>query len=183
MKKYQIYFYAFLFSLIIVISNYAVQFNIGSNEYLTYGALTYPFSFLLLDILSEKNDKRDVLHIVKYGILFAFIPSFLLAQPLIAIASICSFFISQPLDVVIFFLLKKICPKLWWVRNNISTIIAQFFDTMIFYHIAFILTWSWDKIVLTAMVDFSIKILLSVINTPFFYLLAIKIKHNILFKS
>lgn len=180
MKKTCIFLYALLFALIIVASNYAVQFNIGFSEYITYGALIYPFSFLLLDILSEKNTKKDVLNIVKYGVILAFIPSLLLAQPLIAIASISSFFISQPLDVTIFFILKRLFPKLWWIRNNISTIIAQFFDTMIFYHIAFIVSWEWEKIILTAMIDFSIKIILSIINTPFFYLFAIKIKHRIL---
>ena len=179
MKKSQIYFYGLLFALIVLLSNYAVQFNVGSIEYLTYGALIYPFSFLLLDILSEKNTKKDVLSVVRYGVLLAFIPSLLLAQPLIAISSICSFLISQPLDVIIFFVLKKIFPKLWWVRNNVSTVIAQFFDTMIFYHIAFMLVWSWDKIILTAMIDFFIKIVLSILNTPFFYLFAVRLKRSI----
>ena len=170
----KIYYYAILFSIIIVISNYAVQFNI--SEYLTYGALTYPFSFLLLDVLSEKNNKEYVLKVVKYGVLFSFIPSMLLSEPRIALASVSAFFISQPLDVVVFFFVKKLMPKLWWFRNNISTIIAQFFDTLIFYHIAFLFQWEWKTIIITACIDFSIKIVLSVVNTPLFYLFAIKIK-------
>lgn len=169
----QIIVYSVIFAIIVVFSNYAVQFQIG-DSYLTYGALTYPFSFLLLDILSEKNHKKDVLKVLKFGIFFAFIPSLFVSEPRIAIASICAFMISQNIDVNMFFLLKKRLPKLWWLRNNASTIIAQFFDTMIFFHIAFLGEKSVSECVLMALFDFGIKIILSILNTPFFYVLAIK---------
>lgn len=170
--------YSVIFAVIVVLSNIAVQFQIG-DFYLTYGALTYPFSFLLLDILSEKNHKKDVLKVLKYGIFFAFIPSFFLSEPQIAIASICAFIVSQTIDVNVFFLFKNKLPKLWWLRNNASTIIAQFFDTMIFFHIAFFGVKSIKECVLMALFDFGIKIILSVINTPFFYLLAIRMKNKV----
>lgn len=169
----QIFIFSAIFALIIVASNFAVQFQIGST-YLTYGALSYPLSFLLLDILSEKNSKRNVLKILRYGLILAFIPSLFLSQPQIAIASICAFFISQPLDIHLFFYFKKRLPRLWWLRNNASTIIAQFFDTMIFFNIAFWGDKSPLECALMALLDFSVKVALSLINTPFFYALAIK---------
>lgn len=169
----KIIIFATIFALIIVASNFAVQFQIATS-YLTYGALTYPLSFLLMDILSEKNSKRDVLKILRYGLILAFFPSLFIAEPRIAIASICAFFISQPLDIHLFFYFKKRLPHLWWLRNNASTIIAQFFDTMIFFHIAFLGAKSLTECVLMALFDFSVKIALSLINTPFFYALAIK---------
>lgn len=169
----KIIIFATIFALIIVASNFAVQFQIAAS-YLTYGALTYPLSFLLMDILSEKNSKRDVLKILRYGLILAFFPSLFIAEPRIAIASICAFFISQPLDIHLFFYFKKRLPRLWWLRNNASTIIAQFFDTMIFFHIAFLGAKSLTECVLMALFDFSVKIALSLINTPFFYALAIK---------
>ncbi|RAX53906.1 hypothetical protein CCY99_05445 [Helicobacter sp. 16-1353] len=173
-----IFITAFIFAFIVVLANYSVQFKIGSS-YLTYGALIYPFSFLFLDILSEKYNKKDVLKMLRYGILFAFLPSFFISQPSVAIASIFAFFISQHLDVYIFFMLKKLFPKLWWLRNNASTIIAQFFDTMIFFHIAFLATWGFKAVVISALLDFSVKIILSLINTPFFYIFAIRVKNKI----
>lgn len=48
------------FALIIIVANYSVQYPILGSP-LTYGALTYPISFLLMDILSEKYSKAQVL--------------------------------------------------------------------------------------------------------------------------
>ncbi len=181
MTKKQILIYGAIFACIVVFSNFAVQFQIA-HTYLTYGALTYPFSFLMLDILSEKNPKREVLKVLRLGILLAFIPSLFLSEPIIAIASICAFTISQPIDVSLFFFFKKRLPRLWWLRNNASTITAQFFDTFVFFAIAFL----WDKspaeVVLMALFDFSIKIALSVADTPLFYLFAIRVRNKILFR-
>lgn len=174
-------FFAFLFTIIFILANYFVQFNIGSSN-LTYGAIIYPFSFLLLDILSEKYNKKDVFKIVRYGVILSFIPSFIISQPSIAIASFCAFFVSQHLDVYIFFALKKLFPKLWWLRNNASTIIAQLFDTLIFFTIAFWLTHSWEWIIITALLDFCVKIISSFASTPFFYIFAIRTKYKILAK-
>lgn len=179
MSNKSIVIFGLFFASIVVISNYAVQFQIA-NTYLTYGALSYPFSFLFLDILSEKNEKRDVLKVLRFGVLFAFIPSLFLSEPRIAIASICAFLISQPLDVFIFYFFKKAFPKLWWLRNNASTMSAQFFDTMIFFHIAFYGTRSYEELLFMALFDFSIKVILSIVDTPFFYIFAIKIKRKIL---
>lgn len=178
MSLKSILFFAISFAFIIIASNYLVQFQIGST-YLTYGALTYPFSFLLLDVLSEKNNKKDVIKMLRYGILLAFLPSIFISQPLIAIASICAFFISQHIDVYFFYIFKKVFPKLWWLRNNASTIIAQFFDTMIFFHIAFLSIWGWKAVIISALLDFSVKIILSIINTPLFYIFAIRVKNKI----
>ncbi len=172
--------FACIFTIIFVLANYAVQFNIGSSN-LTYGALVYPISFVLLDVLSEKYHKKDVIRIVRYGVLLSFIPSFFISQPSIAIASICAFLVSQHLDVYIFFALKKMFPKLWWLRNNLSTIIAQLFDTLIFFHIAFWFEQSWSWILITALLDFSIKVISSFASTPFFYIFAIRVKRNIVF--
>ena len=181
MTRRQMLIYGAIFAIIVVFSNYAVQFQIG-NTYLTWGAISYPFSFLMLDILSEKNPKRDVLKALRFGIFFAFIPSLFLSEPRFAIASICAFIISQPIDVNLFFFFKKRLPKLWWLRNNASTIVAQFFDTMIFFTLAFFVMGekNLSEVVLMALFDFSVKIALSIMDTPFFYLFAIKIRQKIL---
>lgn len=170
---------AALFAAIIALANFTVQFSIGGS-YLTYGAVVYPFSFLLLDVVSEKYGRKTVLKILKMGILLAFLPSFFVATPSIALASICAFFVSQSLDVHFFFLFKRLFPRLWWLRNNASTIIAQFFDTMIFFSIAFLAEWGLKGVILAGLSDFSVKIFLSLANTPFFYILAVRVKGRIL---
>lgn len=175
MQKTAILLYACVLASIVVLSNYCVQFRIY-DSYLTYGALTYPISFLLLDILSEKYERREVLKVLKYGIILAFIPSFFISAPLIAIASISAFCISQPLDVFLFYACKKYFPRFWWLRNNLSTIIAQFFDTIIFFSIAFWLNFGFQEIIFMALFDFSIKIALSLLDTPFFYIFAIRLR-------
>ncbi len=78
MTKKAIIIYSILFSIIIVLANYTVQFPI--NEWLTYGAIMFPFSFFLADILSEKYSREEVLNIIKYGILIAVIPTIIIAE-------------------------------------------------------------------------------------------------------
>ena len=166
---------AIVLGVIIIIANYTVQFNIASTP-LTFGALTYPFSFLLLDILSEKYPKKEVIKVLTLGLLIAFYPSYLSATPNIALASIAAFCISQPLDITLFYMFKKYFPKLWWLRNTASSIIAQFVDTLLFFGIAFFGARAFGECIEMAMADYTIKALLIVANTPLFYLIAIKAK-------
>ena len=130
MSKKQIALYSFLFSIIIVVANYTVQFPI--NEWLTYGAIMFPFSFLFADILSEKYSKEEVLEIIKYGVLIAIIPTVLIADWRIAFASLSCLIVSQYINVRIFMFFKQRFINLWWLRSGGSTIIAQLFDTFIF---------------------------------------------------
>lgn len=163
-----------LFALIIVASNYLVGIQI-SNTALTYGALTYPFSFLLMEVLSEKYNRADVLKCLRAGLIIAFFPSLFIAESyLIAIASIVAFFTSQFLDVVIFFKLKQKYPHAWWLRGSITPIFVQLVDTMIFFHIAFLSSQPHMQVLLMAFSDYSIKIILAFIDLPLFYILAIK---------
>lgn len=162
-----------LFTCIIVLANYSVQYPVLDTP-LTYGALSYPLSFLLIDVLSEKYSKPQVLKILWCGLILAFIPSLLASELSIAIASVCAFFVSQNLDVHIFFYLKSRFPRLWWLRNNASTIIAQFIDTMIFFHIAFLFIYPWEQVMAMVFADFCIKAFLALCDTPFFYALAIR---------
>ena len=164
---------ACLLSLIVIIANYSVQFHLGDTP-LTFGALTYPFSFLLLDVLSEKYRRQDVTKVIALAICIAFYPSYLSATSQIALASIAAFCISQPIDVVIFYAFKRFFPKLWWLRNCFSTIFAQSFDTLIFFSFAFWGVKSFNECMDMAVADYMIKAFEGVMNTPLFYILAIR---------
>ena len=51
---------AVLMGLVVVISNYLVQFPItyyGLNEILTYGAFSYPITFLITDLANRAYGK------------------------------------------------------------------------------------------------------------------------------
>lgn len=163
---------AVLLSGIIIIANYTVQFQILGSP-LTFGALTYPFSFLVLDILSERYSKKETMKVLGVGLLLAFYPSYLSATPQIALASIAAFCISQPLDVVLFYTFKRLAPKIWWLRGTSSTIIAQFFDTLIFFAVAFWGIKTLDESLTMAVADYSIKALVGFVNIPLFYILAV----------
>ena len=126
-------FSALLLGTIIIIANYTVQFQILGTP-LTFGALTYPFSFLVLDILSEKYSKQETIKVLALGLIIAFYPSYLSATPQIALASIAAFCISQPLDVLLFFAFKRLVPHFWWLRGISSTLIAQLLDTLLISH-------------------------------------------------
>ena len=163
---------AFLLSAIIVLANYTVQFQILGSP-LTFGALTYPFSFLVLDILSERYSKKETMKTLALALIIAFYPSYLSATPQIAFASIVAFCISQPLDVVLFYTFKRLAPRIWWLRGTSSTIIAQFFDTLIFFAIAFWGVQTLTQSLTMAVADYSIKALVGFVNIPLFYFFAI----------
>lgn len=166
---------ALLFAFLLIVANYTVQFPI--NEWLTYGALLFPFTFLLTDVLSEKYTKDEVLSVVRYGIAIAIIPTILIADWRIALASIVTFYLVQQLDVKIFHYLKMRFEKQWWIRNNVSTMVSSFFDTAVFFMIAFAFIMPFDVIVKLIIGDYLIKLTLAILDTPIFYLLAIRLKN------
>ncbi|MDD6055735.1 MAG: queuosine precursor transporter [Helicobacter sp.] len=172
MAKSVMIFSIILFSFLIIASNILVQYPI--NSFLTFGALTYPFTFLLSDILAEKYSKKEVLKVVRIGILCAFIPSMFLAEFQIALASICAFFIAQQIDVYAFYFLKSKFPRIWWLRSAGSTAFSQFVDTLLFFSIAFAFILPWQNVLLLALGDYLMKFIFAFTNTPFFYIFAFK---------
>ncbi len=164
--------YSIIFSIVIVLSNYLFQFQI--NNWLTWGAVLFPFSFLLTDIISEKFGKAYTLKMVRDGILIAFIPTFLIVDVRIAVASIIAYIISQIADVYIFEIFKNKYSKKWWVRNNVSTLISQALDTLVFFTIAFYGVMTNEVILSLVIGTCLIKWVMALIDTPIFYFMAIR---------
>jgi uncharacterized PurR-regulated membrane protein YhhQ (DUF165 family) len=177
MKK--IYYHVVIFALIIVLANILVQYriNLGFMQ-IPLGVFIYPFTFLFTDILSENYSKEYVLKVVKYGILVAIIPTAFLSTPRIAVASVVTFFIVQFIDVIIFHRLKEKYYNLWWLRNNVSTLISQFLDTTIFFTLAFAFVLPWNVIFQIMFGNYLVKAIMALFDTPFFYLFAIRKRCN-----
>ncbi len=96
--------------------------------------------------------------------------------PRIMFASILAYLVSQNLDILIFNRIKKLTNKKHlWLRNNVSTMISQLFDTVIFTFAGLYGTIAtaenvWAIILFT----YIIKITVAALDTPFIYLSKLK---------
>ena len=136
-----------LMGLVVVISNYLVQFPIpyfGLSEILTYGAFSYPITFLITDLANRAYGKVVARKIVYVGFTIGvFLTLFIstnfsdMISIRIAIGSGVAFFIAQNLDVQIFHSLRK---KTWYVAPLMSSISGSITDTFLFFSIAFYAT-------------------------------------------
>ena len=136
-----IYPFICLMALIVVASNYLVQFpvNFMIGDYnladlLTWGAFTYPIAFLITDMTNRKFGAKNARIVVLAGFLIAVGLSIWLATPRIAIASGTAFLVAQLLDVSIFNSMRNAS---WWRAPLISSVIGSVVDTILFFSIAF----------------------------------------------
>jgi uncharacterized integral membrane protein (TIGR00697 family) len=129
-------------AVIVTASNILVQFPLGG--YLTWGALTYPFAFLVTDLVNRLAGpaaaRRVVLAGFAVGVVCSFIGTQIMGEfgPLvtlrIAIGSGLAFLVAQLLDVGIF---NRLRAGRWWKAPLISTLISSSVDTAIFFTVAF----------------------------------------------
>lgn len=126
----------------IVVSNILVGFPI--NDWLTWGAFSYPLAFLVTDLTNRRFGTASARRVVYTGFAIAVVMSLWLADPRIAIASGAAFLVSQLMDVTIFDRLRR---RPWWQAPLVSSSLASAFDTVLFFTIAFLgtgLPWiSW----------------------------------------
>ena len=154
--------------LVVVISNYLVQFPIqhfGLSEILTYGAFSYPITFLITDLANRAYGKvvaRKIVYVgFTIGVLLTLFVSTNFSDVIsirIAVGSGVAFFIAQNLDVQIFDSLRK---KTWYVAPLTSSILGSITDTFLFFSIAFYATGiPWITLSLG---DLAVKILVALI--------------------
>jgi uncharacterized PurR-regulated membrane protein YhhQ (DUF165 family) len=117
---------------IIGLSNVAVQYPI--NDWLTWGALTYPLAFLVTDLTNRVAGAGKARIVVYAGFATGVALSLWLADPRIAIASGSAFLIAQLLDVAVFDRLRRMD---WWKAPLASTLVGSVIDTALFFSIAF----------------------------------------------
>lgn len=166
----------------------------------TLGNIIYGTSFLATDILSEIYGKEKAKKGVYIGLLtlvsmtvimqisLAFVPhesdfsqnalqTIFGIMPRIAFASFVAYFFSQLHDVWAFEYWKLKFPerKFLWLRNNLSTVVSQLIDSVIFTSIAFLGVFETRVFLEILLTTYLLKIFVAVLDTPFIYL-ATKIK-------
>jgi len=121
-------------TVVVVASNYLVQFPV--NDWVTWGAFTYPIAFLVTDLTNRAFGAARARQVVYVGFALAVILSIALATPQIALASGTAFLVAQLLDVRLFERLQH--RGAWWTAPLVSSSIASAVDTALFFSIAFI---------------------------------------------
>ncbi len=132
---------------VVVLSNYLVQFPIqyfDLSEILTYGAFSYPITFLITDLANRAYGKVVARKIVYIGFFIGICLTLLVSTNFsdlisirIAIGSGVAFFIAQNLDVGIFDKLRK---RAWYVAPLTSSVFGSVVDTFLFFSISFYAT-------------------------------------------
>ena len=159
------------------------------------GVFTFAAIYLLTDILSEKWGRRAAQRAVwtsfyaNLVILFPLIiavhwqPAFpseifesfdsvLGLTPRIAVASFIAYLISQHHDVLAFDMWKKVTKgKFLWLRNNASTFVSQFIDSVIFITIAFAGIFGGTSLIEMILAQYFVKLMIAIVDTPLIYML------------
>ncbi|MFO7849403.1 MAG: queuosine precursor transporter [Spirochaetia bacterium] len=161
----------------------------------TLGNIVYASSFLVTDILSENYGKRDAARAVGIGffslILFTLLMNLALFfepapgdfvhesmgtifgfLPRIVAASLAAYGLSQLHDVLAYHKWKKRLPgkRFIWIRNNMSTMISQLIDSLIFTSIAFWGVFPREVLIEILLTTYLLKWIVAVLDTPFIYL-------------
>src|SRR6056297_933909 len=141
--------------VIVASANYLVQFPV--NNWLTWGALTYPLSYFITDLTNRHYGKTLARRVVLVGFVLAVLASIWLASPRIALASGSAFLVSQLMDVMIF---DRLRSGRWWQAPLVSSTLGSLVDTALFFALAFYGTgMPW---VTLAIGDYGVKVLIAI---------------------
>ncbi len=171
-------FLAFFMAIFVTASNFLVQFPItffGMQEVLTYGAVSYPITFLITDLANRRYGKLTARKIVYLGFALGIALTLFFSTNFsdlisirIAIGSGVAFLTAQLIDVTIFDKLRK---KKWFIAPLVSSVIGSIIDTLLFFSISFYGTEvNWIKL---SFGDLLVKVFVSLIMlVPFRFLLS-----------
>lgn len=127
---------------VVVASNILVQFLLG--DWLTWGAFTYPFAFLVTDLMNRAYGASAARRVIFAGFVVGVICSLIGTQIMldfgpavtlrIAIGSGAAFLVAQLVDVLVF---DRLRAGRWWRAPLVSSLIGSSLDTALFFTIAF----------------------------------------------
>jgi uncharacterized integral membrane protein (TIGR00697 family) len=127
---------------VVVASNILVQFLFGN--WLTWGAFTYPFAFLVTDLMNRLYGPSQARKVIFAGFVVGVIASLIGTQVMlefgpavtlrIALGSGTAFLVAQLTDVLVFDRLRE---GSWWRAPLVSSVVGSSLDTALFFTIAF----------------------------------------------
>ena len=133
-----------MMGVVVISSNYLVQFPVnyyGLENILTYGAFSYPITFLITDLANRAYGKKLARYIVLVGFFIGIFLTLIVSTNFddiisirIAIGSATAFVIAQNLDVSIF---DKLRNKVWYIAPITSSFFGSIVDTFLFFSISF----------------------------------------------
>lgn len=135
-------------AVIVVASNILVQYPIG--QWLTWGAFSYPFAFLVSELVNRFYGLAAARRVVYAGFVVGLICSAIGTQimgefgPLVtmrvALGSGLAFLVGQLLDVSVF---DKLRRAEWWRAPFLSSLAGSSIDTVLFFALAFSSAFIW----------------------------------------
>ena len=164
-----IFFGVLAMAIVVAVSNVAVGYPI--NDWITWGALTYPVAFLVTDVMNRSFGASNARKVVYGGFLVGVVFSIWLADIRIALASGTAFLTAQLIDIFVF---NKVSQKTWWQAPFISSSLSSAIDTVLFFSIAFIgsglpwVTWAAGdyaiKLAMATLLLVPFKLVISIIT-------------------
>ena len=172
---------SFFMAFVVAVSNYFVQYPVkffNLENLLTYGAFTYPVSFLITDLSNRRYGKEGAKKIVYFGFALGVFLTFCFSTDYkdlisirIAIGSGSAFLIAQMIDVNIF---DKLRNRIWFTAPLVSSLIGSCIDTFLFFSISFYGTGiNW---VTLSLGDLLVKIFIALIMLITFRILLSRIE-------
>ncbi|MCC8407084.1 MAG: queuosine precursor transporter [Rickettsia endosymbiont of Sceptobius lativentris] len=190
------------FTVLIIVGNLIYQKFVYLNIFnfyileLSIGAIFYPLTFLLTDLIAEFYSKERANFCVKLAIIFNIIVVLIISlmdklpatnwsnvdnitfhkvfgsYHISFLASTFACYISQLVDINIYLWIRKITKgKYLWIRNNFSTAISLFIDTFIVIGIMSLFNiFPFDQLGQLVLNSYSFKLFFTVFSTPIFYL-------------
>ena len=117
---------------VIVLSNVLVQHTI--NDWLTWGAFSYPLVFLVTDLTNRALGPAAARRVAWAGFAVAVVVSLALAPWRIALASGAAFIVAQTMDILVF---NRWRHATWWKAPLWGSLVASVVDTGVFFFLAF----------------------------------------------
>jgi len=195
-------FLTVLFSILIVIGNLIYQKFVSINIFgfhtfqLSVGAILYPLTFLITDLITEFFGKEKARICVRFAIIMNIIAALILNlmdvipatswskidddtfhkifgfYNVAFVGSIIACFISQNVDVTLYSWIKKVTSnKYLWLRSNGSTCVSLFIDTCIVISFMSLFgIFPSEQIWTLILSSYSFKLFFTLCSTPLFYL-------------
>ncbi|MBW2559574.1 MAG: queuosine precursor transporter [Deltaproteobacteria bacterium] len=196
MTSSNIQFIKYLFVASLLLANIlASKIIMVGGLVLPAAIILYPLTFLFTDVVAEVEGKRSAGALIMTGFyLSLFMVVVILAgkllppaefwkhqeayniilgsTPRIVLASMVAYLISQNHDIWAFhWLREKTAGRHLWLRNNLSTIVSQMIDSVLFIGIAFWGTVPPATIGMMILSQYIVKVGIALLDTPLCYLL------------